>query len=112
VVIVFVNILIFHGFLQRHNLTHLFCLQVLPRDPWVPELDILPVQNALLFAKQPRHPAWILIIKQIVSNVQENHYGVNPLAPTGPLAYGRALLGHGEIRARRHVALIMSPKER
>jgi hypothetical protein len=95
-------------------LTHLFCFQVLPRDfDYAPELNILPVQNSLMFAKQPRHPAWILIIKQIISHVQENYYGVHPFAPTSPIAYGLALAGHGEIRARRHLAVLgTGPKER
>jgi hypothetical protein len=51
--------------------------------PWI-------VSNSLI-ASPPRHPVFRACIEQVIAHCRSRHYGVNPLCPTGPNLFGRAI---------------------
>ena len=47
-------------------------------------------QTAVLYAA-PGHPVFQKALERVLWNIQHNHYGPNPLCPTGPIVLGRAI---------------------
>lgn len=51
--------------------------------------------NTVLFAK-PQSPVYARAIDLVLENCRKEHYGINPLCPTGPVLLGRAFAIEGE----------------
>ena len=54
------------------------------------------VNQAALYA-QPGRPEFLDAIRRVVANVKARDYGANPLCPTGPNVFGRAVAAEGRI---------------
>ena len=78
-----------------------------------------PVFNGVLYVGKPRHVAWEMVLKHIVSNVQTRTYE-NFLAVTGPDAYYLALkdeiVHHTSFAPNRRLAFLhgegLPPRDR
>lgn len=90
---------------------------VLPKDwndNWLPAGEN-PIWNAMMYSKEPRNPAWVFILKHVISNVQNRSYGPTSrsyLDITGPVAAYRAIRDHlGTLEPKRNVILQAFPAE-
>lgn len=65
--------------------------------------------SAIIYAK-PNNAVFKTAIDLVVSNCQNNYYGINSLCTTGPVVFGQALAIHGANAAHIFGDLFITPK--
>ncbi len=60
------------------------------REPEVSSGSTCGIYNGIVYAR-PRCKEFAIAIDMILDNCRTKYYGVNPLAPTGPILFGRAI---------------------
>jgi hypothetical protein len=60
------------------------------REPAVSSGSTCGINNGVLYAR-PQCEEFAIAIRLILNNCASKHYGLNPLAPTGPILFGRAI---------------------